>query len=191
MLSLSTFYLLTCELWWISGIPTFSYPTHKQVHLLLHWVNVTFHETPGRWWFLCKKTEALVRCIEHKFDNWGQDPLCHNVTTVYANIKLFRTWQAFKRPASSEPINTYLGDLISVISPSWCSKAPCSIFFLMSYSWMVSSLLPVTTNLTLAATEDMEAVWPWCVNSALAVHSCEVPTNIKQANKDKWSKEVT
>lgn len=31
-------------------------------------------------------------------------------------------------------------------------------------------------NLSLAATADMDAVWAWCVKSALAVHSCRCTT---------------
>ena len=64
------------------------------------------------------------------------------------------------------------------ISPSWCNKAPCSILFFMSYTWMVSSLLPVTTNFSLAATADIEAIWAWCVKFALAVHSCVTNTQL-------------
>lgn len=55
----------------------------------------------------------------------------------------------------------------------------------MSYSCMVSSLPPVTTNLSLAVTVVMVAVWAWWVKSALGVQSC-MTTGHTRTEKNKW-----
>lgn len=88
---------------------------------------------------------------------------------------------------SNHRLQTFLGSLHPCqsnqkpqlrVSPSWCSRAPSSVLFFMSYSWIVSSLLPVATNLSLAAAADMEAVWAWCVKSASLLHSCNKHTQL-------------